>query len=85
MKEVWAKTAAFLIVTLTASDEVIGVLTKHVRVTPADIRASMPFYLSPDGRPNVESLAAQQEWYVKMGMVRQAVPMDRVVDLSFLH
>ncbi len=67
------------------SDEVIGVLTKHVRVTPADIRASMPFYLSPDARPNVESLAAQQEWYLKMGMVRQTVPMDRVVDLSFLQ
>jgi NitT/TauT family transport system substrate-binding protein len=66
------------------SDEVIGVLTKHVRVTPADIRASMPFYLSPDGRPNVESLAAQQEWYLKMGMVKQKVPMERAVDLSLL-
>ena len=66
------------------SDEVIGVLTKHVRVTPEDIRASMPFYLSPDARPVVESLAAQQEWYVKMGMVKQRVPMEKVVDLSFL-
>ena len=67
------------------SDEVIGVLSKHIRVNPADIRASTPFYLSPDGRPNVESLAAQQEWYVKMGMVKQKVPMERVVDLSLLQ
>ena len=66
------------------SDEVINILGKYVRVSPADMRASTPFYLSPDGRPDVESLAAQQEWYMKMGMVKQKVPMERVVDLSLL-
>ncbi|MBI3078360.1 MAG: ABC transporter substrate-binding protein [Deltaproteobacteria bacterium] len=66
------------------SDEVIAILTKHIRVSPDDIRVSTPVYLSPDGRPDVESLAAQQEWYHRMGMVKQKVPMDRAVDLSFL-
>ncbi len=67
------------------SDEVIGMVTKHVRgATAEDMRASWPPYLAPDGRPDVASLAAQQEWYLKMGMVEKKVPMDKVVDLSFL-
>jgi NitT/TauT family transport system substrate-binding protein len=66
------------------SDEVIGMLTKHVRATAEDIRASSPPYLAPDGRPDVASLAAQQEWYLKMGMVEKKVPIEKVVDLSFL-
>jgi NitT/TauT family transport system substrate-binding protein len=66
------------------SDEVIGMLTKHVRATAEDIRASSPPYLAPDGRPDVASLAAQQEWYLKMGMVEKKVLIEKVVDLSFL-
>ncbi len=66
------------------SDEVIGMLTKHVRASAEDIRASWPPYLAPDGRPDVASLVAQQEWYLKMGMVEKRVPIEKVVDLSFL-
>ncbi len=66
------------------SDEVVGILLKHVRVTPEDIRAAAPPYLAPDGRPDVASLATQQEWYFQMGMVQRKVPMEKVVDLSFL-
>jgi NitT/TauT family transport system substrate-binding protein len=66
------------------SDEVIGMLTKHVRATAEDIRASWPPYLAPDGRPDVASLAAQQEWYLKMGMVEKKVPPEKVLDLGFL-
>ncbi len=67
------------------SGEVVAMLTRHVRgATAEDIRASWPPYLSPDGRPDVPSLAAQQEWYLKMGMVEKRVPIEKVVDLSFL-
>ncbi len=67
------------------SDEVIGILLKHLRVTAEDVRAAAPPYLAPDGRPDVASLAAQQEWYFQMGMVQRKVPMEKVVDLSFLQ
>lgn len=66
------------------SDEIVGILSKHTKVTPERVRASTPFYLAPDGRPDLASLTAQQEWYHKMGMVKQMVPLDRVVDLSLL-
>lgn len=67
------------------SDEVIPMLIKHVRgATADDIKASWPPHLAPDGRPDVANLAAQQEWYLKVGMVEKKVPMETVVDLSFL-
>jgi ABC-type nitrate/sulfonate/bicarbonate transport system substrate-binding protein len=66
------------------SDEVIAIVTKHVRTAADDIRASWPPYLPPDGRPDVPSLAAQQEWYAQMGMIQKKVPIEQVVDLSFL-
>ncbi len=65
------------------SDEVIGIMLKHVRVTAEDLRAAAPPFLAPDGRPDLASLAAQQEWYAQMGMVQRRVPMEKVVDLSF--
>lgn len=67
------------------SDEVVAILTKHLRVNPEDVRISTPFYLDPSGRPDVESLAAQQDWYHQMGWIKQKVAMERVVDLSFLQ
>ena len=67
------------------SDEVVTIITKHVRTSADDIRGSWPPFLPPDGRPDVPSLAAQQEWYHRMGMVQTQVPMEKVLDLSFLQ
>jgi hypothetical protein len=33
----------------------------------------------------VQDLAAFQDWFHQMGWVKEKVPMDRVVDLSFLE
>lgn len=67
------------------SDEVVAMITKHVRATAEDLRASWPPYLAPDGRPDLPSLAAQQDWYAQMGMVQKKMPLEQVLDLSFLQ
>jgi NitT/TauT family transport system substrate-binding protein len=65
--------------------EIAAILAKHTQV-PADvIKATIPFYIDPAIRPRVPDLATLQDFFVKMGWVKQAVPMDRVVDLSFLE
>ncbi len=66
------------------SDEVVAIITRHVRSTAEDLRASWPPYLAPDGRPDVASISAQQDWYAQMGMIQKKVPMEQVLDLSFL-
>ncbi len=66
------------------SDAVIGLLSKHVRASRDDVRGSWPPFLAPDGRPDLASLAAQQQWYTQMGFVEKTVPLEKVVDLSFL-
>ena len=65
--------------------EIGAIIAKHTQV-PADIiKAAIPFYIDPAIRPRVQDLATLQDFFVKMGWVKQAVPMDRVVDLSFLE
>ncbi|MBI2371400.1 MAG: ABC transporter substrate-binding protein [Deltaproteobacteria bacterium] len=60
-------------------------LTKYTRVPEEIIRASVPFYLAEDGRLLKESLADQQEWYARKGLVKERVSIERMVDESLLR
>ncbi len=65
--------------------EVAGILSKHTKVPAETIQATIPFYVDPGGRPRVQDLATLQDWFHQMGWVMEKVPMERVVDLSFLE
>lgn len=65
--------------------EVAAMISKHTSVPPDTIMATIPFYIDPAAKPRVQDLAAFQEWFHKMGWVKQTVPIERVVDLSFLE
>ena len=65
--------------------EVIAIIAKHTKVPPDTVRASAPAYLDPGARPRVPDLAAFQDWFHTMGWVKEKVPIDRVVDLTFLQ
>ena len=65
--------------------EVIAIIAKHTKVSPDTVRASAPAYLDPSARPRVPDLAAFQDWYHTMGWVKEKVPIERVVDLTFLQ
>lgn len=65
-------------------DEVAAILSRHTRVPVETIKAAIPFYIDPGARPRVQDLATFQEWFHRMGWVKEMVPMDRLVDLSFL-
>ena len=65
--------------------EVGAILSKHLKLPVETIQATLPVYLDPSGRPRVPDLAAFQDWFHQMGWVKETVPMDRVVDLSFLE
>jgi NitT/TauT family transport system substrate-binding protein len=65
--------------------EVAGILSKHTKVPVETIQATIPFYVDPGARPRVQDLAVLQDWFHQMGWVKEKVPMERVVDLSFLE
>nr|HTI55323.1 ABC transporter substrate-binding protein [Verrucomicrobiae bacterium] len=65
--------------------EIAAILAKHLKLPVETIQATLPVYLDPSGRPRVQDLAAFQDWFHQMGWVKEKVPMDRVVDLSFLE
>jgi NitT/TauT family transport system substrate-binding protein len=67
------------------NDEIAMILSKHTSVPPETIKASIPFYIEPDVKPRVQDLAKLQDWFHLMGWVKQKVPIERVVDLSFLQ
>jgi len=65
--------------------EIGAILSKHTKVPADTIRATIPFYIDPGARPRVQDLAAFQDWFHSLGWVKEKVPMERVVDLSFLE
>lgn len=65
--------------------EVAAVVSKHTGVGADVIRATIPFHIDPAARPRVQDLAVLQDWFHQMGWVKTRVPMDRVVDLTFLE
>jgi NitT/TauT family transport system substrate-binding protein len=65
--------------------EVVAIIGKHTKLTPEIVRASIPAYLDPGVRPRVADFGALQDWFHTMGWVKEKVPIERVVDLSFLQ
>ena len=58
------------------------------RVAPSiveTIGATYPVYLEPSGKPRVQDVEALQDWFHRMGWVREKIGMSQVVDLSFLE
>lgn len=66
-------------------DEIAAIVAKHTGVPPQTIKAATPFYIDPDAKPRVQDVAKLQDWFVRMGWVKEKAAIERVVDLSFLQ
>src|SRR6266550_2859293 len=64
--------------------EVAGIISKHMKVPVEIIQGTIPPYIDAGAKPRVLDLVAMQDWFHQMGWVKEKVPMERVVDLSFL-
>ena len=65
--------------------EVAGMVSRHMKVPVGTIQATLPPYVDVTARPRVQDLAAMQDWFHQMGWVKEKVPMEKVVDLTFLE
>lgn len=66
------------------NDEIVTIIEKYTKVPRNMISASTPFYLDNDGKVLVESIEKLQDFFYEEGLVKQKLPMDKVVDLRFL-
>jgi NitT/TauT family transport system substrate-binding protein len=66
-------------------DAVIDILVKHTPVkNRAQYDAMVPAGLRPDGRVNVETIKADQDWYFAAGQQGEKVDVDAIVDHSYV-
>jgi NitT/TauT family transport system substrate-binding protein len=66
-------------------DAVIDILIKHTPVkNRAQYDAIVPAGLRPDGRVNVETIKADQDWYFAAGQQSEKVDVDAIVDHSYV-
>lgn len=66
--------------------EVIEILAQStpVKDKPLYDKMQMP-YLNPNGYVNVQSIKADQDWFVKMGLVTKPIDVDKIIDHSFVQ
>ena len=82
--DAYLKGAQFYVEKGPHDPEVLAILEKLTKVSAKAIRAATPHHQVRDGRPSLESLADQMAWFVANGFMQEKIPVDRVVDLSFL-
>jgi NitT/TauT family transport system substrate-binding protein len=64
--------------------EVVSIISRYSKIPEAAVRNAVPAHLDNEGRLDVESLAAVQDWFVSVGSVKERIPMEKVVDMSLL-
>jgi NitT/TauT family transport system substrate-binding protein len=67
----------------TKDPEIAAILEKYTKVPAKVIQAAIPPYQDPNGRPLVDNLADQAQWFARNGM-QQKINIENALDLSFL-
>ena len=81
----YLKGADFFVAKGAQDPDVLAILEKYTKIPAKTIKAAIPHYQARDGKLVLESLADQIKWYVANGYMTQEIPVEKVVDLSFLR
>lgn len=66
------------------NEEVVDILNKYTKVPKDVIMKVNPADFSENGRVNVESILAQQEWFYTARLIKQKARMEDLVDNSYV-
>ncbi len=80
----YIKGARFYVERGPKDDEVVALIEKYTKLPAKVIKAAIPHFQDPEGRPNLESLADQIAWLTANGYMKAPIPLEKAVDLSFL-
>jgi NitT/TauT family transport system substrate-binding protein len=65
-------------------DEVVQITARYTGARPEVIRLGFPFQ-DRNGRLLVTDIERQMTWWVRNGFMKRALPLDRIVDTSFIE
>ena len=69
-----------------SADDVIAILAQTTSIKdPAIYKSITPTGMNPDGKVNVDSLAADLAFYKEQGLVEADVKIEQIVDHSFVE
>lgn len=64
--------------------ELMAIVSKRTKVPVEIIKASIPFWIDPDGKPRTQDLLVLQDFFFGKGWIKTKLPAEKIVDLSFL-
>ncbi len=65
-------------------DEVVSITAKYTQARPEIIRLGFPFQ-DRNGRLLVPDIQRQMKWWAENGFIKTVLPLNRIVDTSFLE
>jgi len=65
-------------------EEVVEITAKHTGARPEIIRVGFP-YQDRNGRLLVPDVERQMKWWVDNGFMKRTLPLDKIVDTTFLE
>jgi len=65
--------------------EIMAIISKHTKVSVEMIKASVPFWIEPNGKPRVQDLLVLQDFFFSKEWIKTKLPIEKIVDLSFLE
>ncbi len=66
------------------SPQVLAILTKYTKVPAKILKMATAFYLPAGGRPHTQSFQQFIDWAHEVGYTKQKLPLNDLVDFSFL-
>jgi len=67
------------------ADEVVATLASHLEITPAQVRASFPHAVDPNGIVNADAMGRELDFFKREGLVEnKAMRVEDVLDMSFV-
>jgi NitT/TauT family transport system substrate-binding protein len=69
----------------TDRDAINAILAKHTAVKDPSLYAKMaPTGFDPDGRLEMKSLEADQDWFMKLGLQKERADLSKIVDYEYV-
>ncbi|MBN1148159.1 MAG: ABC transporter substrate-binding protein [Anaerolineales bacterium] len=66
------------------TDRNVEIIAKYTQIDPAEVQQSCWMAMRPDGTLDLAGMADFQEWALSKGYLDQLIPVEQIVDLSFI-